>query len=150
MSTYARSMMAAFVATVALSLLMLLKGMMGLMPAMNPIDMLAGMAHARMGMPASPAIGWMAHFVIGTVLWGVLFALLYRTLPGATALAKGLSFSVLAWLLMMIMPMPMAGMGLFGMKLGMMAPVMTLMMHLVWGAVLGYVYGKLSTQTATR
>lgn len=149
MNTYARSMIAAFVATVALSLLMLLKGMMGLMPAMNPIDMLAGMAHARMGMPASSAIGWMAHFVIGTVVWGVLFALLYRALPGATALAKGLSFSVLAWLLMMIMPMPMAGMGLFGMKLGMMAPAMTLMMHLVWGAVLGYVYGKLSAQTAT-
>jgi hypothetical protein len=33
------------------------------------------------------------------------------------------------------------------MKLGMMAPVMTLVMHLVWGAVLGYVYGRFASNT---
>ncbi len=28
-------------------------------------------------------IGWLAHFLIGTVLWGVLFTLLYEKLPGS-------------------------------------------------------------------
>ena len=51
-------------------------------------------------------------------------------------------FSVLAWLLMMLIPMPMAGAGFFGITLGIYgAPVMTLILHLIWGAVLGYTYG---------
>ncbi|MFM0808856.1 DUF6789 family protein, partial [Klebsiella pneumoniae] len=69
---------------------------------------------------------------------------LYNLLPGKKAQGKGLAFSVLAWLLMMLIPMPMAGAGLFGMKLGMMAPVMTLMLHLIWGYVFGYTYGRLA------
>jgi hypothetical protein len=42
---------------------------------------------------------------------------------------------------MMIVMMPMAGAGFFGQVLGIAAPVMTLMLHLVFGAVLGAVYG---------
>ncbi|ALY42789.1 hypothetical protein QZM46_30735 [Burkholderia vietnamiensis] len=147
MSCYVRSMVAGFVATVALSLLMLMKGAMGLMPELNPIAMLTEMAHAKMGMPASPMVGWVAHFMIGTVVWGILFQLLYGRLPGRSALLKGMSFSLLAWLMMMIGPMPMADAGLFGMNLGMMAPMMTLMMHLIWGAVLGYTYGRLNANS---
>jgi len=41
----------------------------------------------------------------------------------------------------MFVMMPMAGAGVFGLDLGMAAPVMTLMLHLVFGAVLGAVYG---------
>ncbi|WP_028731141.1 DUF6789 family protein [Pandoraea sp. E26] len=144
MKCYVRSMAAGFIATVVLSLLMLMKAAMGVMPELNPVDMLSSMAHMKMGMPDSPMVGWLAHFMIGTVLWGILFRLLYDRLPGGNALLKGMSFSALAWLMMMLLPMPMAGAGLFGLKLGMMAPVMTLMMHLIWGAVLGYTYGRLS------
>jgi len=148
MNYYVRSIVAGFVATVALSLLMLMKGAMGVMPELNPIAMLTDMAHANMGMPASPMVGWVAHFMIGTVVWGILFKLLYGRLPGGNALLKGMSFSVLAWLMMMVGPMPMAGAGLFGTNLGMMAPVMTLMMHLIWGAVLGYTYGRLQADSS--
>lgn len=88
----------------------------------------------------SPAAGWIAHFVIGTVLWGGLFAWLDPNLPGGSHWAKGIVFSTGAWLLMMILVMPMAGAGLFGMNLGIMAPIMTLILHLIFGAVLGGVY----------
>ena len=37
--------------------------------------------------------------------------------------------------------MPMAGAGFFGSQLGMMAPLATLVMHWIYGAVLGGVYG---------
>jgi hypothetical protein len=63
--------------------------------------------------------------------------------------AKGLSFGVLAWLLMMLIPLPLAGAGLFGMRMGMMAPVMTLVLHLVWGAVLGATYAGLIRSAAS-
>jgi len=145
---YARSIVAGFVATLALSILMIIKGTLGMLPQMNVIRMLAGMAHAHLELPPSPGIGWIAHFLIGTLLWGIGFALLYKVLPGRAAVAKGLSFSVLAWLLMMLIPLPMAGAGLFGLKLGPMVPVATLVLHLAWGAVLGWTYGKLGPREA--
>lgn len=149
MNIYLRAMIAGFAATVVLSLLMLMKSMMGVMPGLDVIQMLTGMAHGMMGLPANPAVGWMLHFLIGTVLWGIGFALLYKSLPGGGPLVKGIVFGVLAWLLMMLIPMPMAGAGLFGMKMGMMAPVMTLVLHLIWGAVLGATFGGLSRSAAT-
>lgn len=45
---------------------------------------------------------------------------------------------------MMVMLMPMAGQGLFGMRLWPMAPVMTAVLHVVFGVVLGLVYARLS------
>ncbi|MCW8808891.1 MAG: hypothetical protein OQK79_12400 [Rhodanobacter sp.] len=149
MNTYARAMIAGFVATVVLSVLMLMKSMMGVMPGLDVIAMLTGMAHGMMGLPANPLIGWVLHFMIGTVLWGIGFALLYKVLPGGGSVGKGIVFGVLAWVLMMLVPMPMAGAGLFGMKMGMMAPVMTLVLHLIWGAVLGATYSSLGRSTAT-
>lgn len=146
MNNYAKGIISGFLATVALSVLMILKAKMGMLPQMNVIAMLAGMAHVHMGIAASPVVGWILHFAIGTVLWGLLFALLYERLPGEGAVAKGLVFSVGAWVLMMILPMPMAGAGFFGLKMGIMAPVMTLVLHLIWGAVLGAVYGALPQQ----
>lgn len=44
--------------------------------------------------------------------------------------------------------MPMAGAGLFGLKMGMMAPLMTLALHLIWCAVLGVTSGPLGRSTA--
>ena len=123
-----------FAGTVILSVLMIAKGMMGIMPQLDVIAMLAAM----MGLPA--AIAWAAHFMIGTAAWGGGFALLNNLIPGNSSLVKGVAFGVGAWLLMMVMVMPMAGAGLFGLSLGIMAPMMTLVLHVVFGAVLGKVY----------
>jgi uncharacterized membrane protein YagU involved in acid resistance len=143
MNIYLRAMLAGFIATVVLSALMLMKSMMGVMPGLDVIRMLTGMSHTLMGLPASPAVGWLLHFMIGTVLWGIGFALLYKALPGRSPAVKGIVFGLLAWLLMMLIPMPMAGAGLFGLKMGMMAPVMTLLLHVIWGAVLGATFGSI-------
>ena len=130
---------AGFAATVVLSVLMLLKGMMGLMPELDVIAMLSTMMNG----PA--AMGWIGHFMVGTVVWGGGFAILNEYIPGGSMIGKGIVFGVIAWLLMMIMIMPMAGAGLFGMNMGMMAPVMTLVLHVIFGAVLGIVYEKRSS-----
>ena len=92
-------------------------------------------------MGVSTAVAWMVHFGIGA-MWGALFALAYRVIPGGTAVVKGMLLLTGAWLVMMIMVMPMAGAGLFGMHMGLMAPMMTLVLHLVFGVVLGLVYGN--------
>lgn len=128
-----------FIATVVLSMLMIAKAKMGVMPDLNAIKMLAGM------MGNSLAMGWVAHFMIGTVIWGGLFAVLVDKLPGSV-MFSAILFSIGAWLMMMIGPMPMAGAGLFGLQLGMMAPAATLMLHIIWGVVLGFTYSRLEYQ----
>ncbi|PIW27892.1 MAG: hypothetical protein COW29_10450 [Rhodobacterales bacterium CG15_BIG_FIL_POST_REV_8_21_14_020_59_13] len=127
-------LVAGFAATVVLSMMMFAKTMMGIMPELDVIMMLSGM----MGAPV--LMGWLAHFMIGTLVWGGGFAILYDKIPGGSALIKGVLFGIAAWLLMMIMVMPMAGAGLFGMALGIMAPMMTLVLHVIFGAVLGLVF----------
>ena len=56
---------------------------------------------------------------------------------------KGILFGVGAWLVMMIVMMPMAGAGLFGLNLSMMTPVATLVLHVVFGLALGVTYSLL-------
>ncbi|MBX9708069.1 MAG: DUF1440 domain-containing protein [Caulobacteraceae bacterium] len=137
MNNIVRGMIAGFAATVVLSVLMVMKGMMGVMPELNIARMLGGM------MGQGPAAGWVVHFMIGSVVWGTLFAVLYPAIPGGSAWIKGALFGIAAWLLMMVMIMPMAGQGLFGMRLGPMAPMMTAVLHVAFGVILGIVYAKL-------
>ena len=136
MNDIVKGLVAGLVATIVLSMLMIAKGMMGLMPELDMTAMLSSM------MGAPPIAGWVAHLAIGSVIWGGLFAFLYDKLPGKSASSKGLFFGGAAWVLMMIAIMPMAGAGLFGRSLGVMAPVMTLMLHLIFGLVLGLVFDK--------
>lgn len=138
-SNITNGLLAGFVATVVLSALMIIKAMMGLMPDLNVVAMLGTMS--GMGMIG----GWVIHFLIGTVLWGVLFAVLVDRIPGDAVWLKGVWFGVAAWVLMMVLVMPMAGAGLFGMNMGIMAPIMTLVLHLIYGAVLGATYGYRAT-----
>ncbi|SNT35097.1 DUF6789 family protein [Antarctobacter heliothermus] len=138
MNKITAGLVAGFVTTVVLSAIMLAKGMMGVMPELDVIAMLSAM------MGASPAMGWLGHFMIGTLIWGGGFVLLYGVIPGGTAMVKGILFGIAAWLGMMIMVMPMAGAGLFGMAYGIMAPLMTLVLHIVYGAVLGIVFRRLT------
>jgi hypothetical protein len=125
-------------ATVVLSVIMLAKGMMGLMPQLDVVAMLAAMTKS------SAMMGWIAHFMIGAVVWGVSYAVLHDAIPGGSDVMKGVTFGIGAWVVMMLAVMPMAGAGMFGLKLGIMAPVMTMMLHAIFGAVLGGVYKKLA------
>jgi len=141
MSNTIRGIGAGLVATMVLSMIMVAKGMMGLMPELNVIMMLSKM------MNSAPIIGWIAHFMIGMLVWGLGFSAVARFLPGSSNVTKGISFGIAAWAMMMVAVMPMAGAGFFGLKMGMVAPVMTLMLHVIYGAVLGLVYGKLGSKT---
>ena len=135
-------MIAGFVATIILSVMMIANTLIGLMPELNVIVMLSDM------MNESLAFGWMAHLVIGTIVWGGAFALLSSYLPGNTNIFTGITFGVAAWLLMMLVIMPMAGAGVFGLSLGIMAPLMTLILHAVYGAVLALTFRLLDRSEA--
>jgi hypothetical protein len=138
-------MLASFAATIVLSAIIVMKQLAGMVPQMNPIADLAGIAHSLLGVPAEPLVGWVLHFAIGAFVWGTLFAVLVPKIPGSIAI-KGVLFGTGAWLLMMCIFLPMAGQGFFGINGGMVIPAMALMLHLVYGAVLGTVFGMLSVR----
>lgn len=147
---YVNGLIAGLAATVVLSVLMIIKSAAGMLPGLNAIAMLAQLGNAYAGLPATPMTGWLLHFLIGTVLWGLLFTWALHAIPGGGTTVQGMVFGVAAWLLMMIIPMPLAGAGLFGMNIGIAAPVATLVLHLIFGAVLGYVYGALMARQHQR
>lgn len=139
MSNIRKGLLAGLAATLVLSALMVVKMIMGVMPELDLPKMIAGM----MGSPDMPILGWAVHFMIGILGYGLAIAFLNDRIPGGSPTVSGVIMGVVGWLLMMLMMMPMAGAGLFGMKMGLMAPMMTLVLHLIFGAVLGWIFGKL-------
>jgi hypothetical protein len=138
MSNSMKGMLAGLVATLVLSGLLLLKSTMNLVPELNLIRLLVNLGSI------STVQAWMDHFIIGVVVWGLLFGA-YDSLASRPACwLKGVIFGVFTWLVMMAAFMPLAKVGFFGSRIGPMAAVVTLIYHLVYGAVLGTTYGLLS------
>jgi hypothetical protein len=131
-------MIAGFVATLVLSGVMYVKAAMGLWPHLNIINLLT-----QLGSIGTVA-AWMDHFIVGVGVWGLLFAG-YDAVSSRPQWFKGLVFGVFAWLMMMILFMPLAKAGFFGMKLGLEGPLVSLFYSLVYGAVLGTTYGMLGS-----
>jgi hypothetical protein len=145
-----RGLIAGLAATLVLSLLLLLKQGIGLMPGLNLVLILA---HA-LGYQSAWA-GWVAHFVVGVLLWGTLFPWFDRALRIDRALPfphwfNGLMFVSVVWWGVMLVIMPVAGAGLFGLKLGIATPTVTLILHWAYGGVLGIVYGALQPGVLNR
>jgi uncharacterized membrane protein YagU involved in acid resistance len=104
--------------------------MMG-MPKMNPAEMLAGQVGG------SPVLGWIAHFMVGSIL-----ALIYAAVAGSLsgpAWLRGALYGIAPWLLAQLAVMPMMGTPLFSGSMVMAGA--SLFGHLVYGAVVGAVYG---------
>jgi len=138
MSNSMKGMVAGFVATLVLSGLLLLKSTMDLVPELNIIRLLTNLGSI------SAVQAWMDHFIVGVVVWGLLFGA-YDSLASRPAhWLKGIIFGVFTWLIMMAAFMPLAKVGFFGSKIGPLAAVVSLIYHLVYGAVLGTTYGLLS------
>jgi len=127
-----RSIVAGAAGTAVMTMLMLAAPMMG-MPAM-PIGQMLG-SFLKIG----TALGWVMHGVIGLVLAAVYSAVFAGRLPGPPA-GRGAAYGVLVFLMAQVVVMPMMGAGVF--SGGNAAMIMgSLMGHLVYGAVVGGVYG---------
>lgn len=108
---------------------------------MSKLDLPKMLAGTK-GSPAMPVIGWIVHSVIGVVVCGVAIAALDSKLPETCRVGRGIMLGVIGWPIMMVVLMPRVGAGMFGMNMGVMAPLITLVLHLIFGAVLGWVDGR--------
>lgn len=89
------------------------------------------------------ALGMIWHFINGTVIFPLIFALvLWNWLPGGPV-AKGAVWGLILWFLAQTVVMPMMGMGFFTANAGgMMAVIGSLISHIIYGAILGAVTGR--------
>ncbi len=134
---WGKAIVAGLVGTAAMTLVGLYVAPMMGMPRMNPAEMLAG------AMGGNMMLGWVGHFMIGAIL-AVIYAIVAPMLPGPPAV-RGAIYSIAPWLMAMVVVMPMMGMPMFAgaavMAMG------SLIGHLVYGAVMGAIYGLPASAT---
>ena len=132
-----RAILGGFVGTVAITMMMYWIGpMMGMMK----MDIAASLGSMLGG---SWALGMMMHFINGTIIFPLIYAyLLFRILPGGATL-KGVEWGLILWFLAQVIVMPMMGGGFFSANMGgMMAAVGSLVGHVIYGALLGWIGGS--------
>ena len=130
-----RGLGAGLVATAVLAILLVVKQAIGLMPQLDLVSILGRAIGFQ-----SPAAGWTAHVVVGVLFWGPLFVWADRKMFFAHWV-NGLLFASVVWLGVMLVIMPIAGEGVFGLRIGIVTPTITLFLHWIYGAVRGSVYG---------
>jgi len=127
-----RAILAGAAGTAVMTMLMLAAPMMG-MPKMPIGEMLGSF------LKVGTAIGWAMHGVIGLTLAGVYAAVVVGRLPGPAA-GRGAVYGFLVFLMAQVVVMPMMGAGVF--SGGNVAMILgSLMGHLMYGGVVGAVYG---------
>ena len=134
--SWSRAVFGGLVGTVALTLMMYQVAPMMTGRKMDIAAMLGQMVGGW-------AMGMAMHFINGTIIFPLIYALvLYRFLPGPP-LVKGILFGAILWLIAQLMVMPMVGAGVFSSSAGgMMAAVSSLVGHAVYGALLGIIAGS--------
>jgi len=139
-----RAILGGFTGTLAITFLMYVGAPMMGLPKMDIAAMLGSMLGGW-------AMGMAMHFINGTLIFPLIYAyLLFGRLPGSPYL-KGILWGVTLWILAQLIVMPMMGAGVFGLKAaGMMSAVGSLMGHVIYGALLGWIGGDAHSEVRTR
>ena len=127
------------VATIAMSVLMILGVVTGISPMPRPIPAALVVAVFGEGLP-TPLIMLLAaasHLAYGG-FWGAILA----TLTRPATIWKGIVLGVFLWFVMQIVVLPFLGWGFFGVAISPRVAVATLILHLVYGATLGWLLDR--------
>lgn len=85
----------------------------------------------------------LALFLLGGIVWAVVYARFAEPYLRGPAWRKGIAFSLFPWALSLIIFLPLVGGGFFGLALdaGPLPILGNLILHLIYGATLGVVFG---------
>ncbi len=122
------------VATLAMSVLMILGLVSGASPMPKPIPaaIVGKLTGGGLPKPALMAAAALLHLAYGGFWGGVLAATTRRVTVG-----RGIALGVFLWLLMQVVVLPFLGWGAFGTAVTPMIAVATLVLHLVYGGTFG-------------
>ena len=131
---------AGIAATAVMSIVAVMVAPMMGMPKMDFGTML-GTNNPMMAMPYMA--GWIIHFVVGIVLTVIYASIFLNKLSGSYTV-RGIIFAMIPFIIAQSMMMAMMGNGFWSSAsaVQMMAIMGSLIGHIVFGAVLGTVYGK--------
>ena len=138
MSRVKMGMMAGAAATAVVVVLELVNTLGG--PWFTPFPNLV--AH-MIGMDGQPIVGWVAHIITGVVILGSLFGYLCPRLPTDTFATKGIVFAVGAFVVMMTGIVLLGDRATFAGDGGFGVVAWLLITNVVFGIVMGMVYGRL-------
>lgn len=138
-----KAVLAGLIGTLVMTMVMLMAPVMG-MPPMPIGKMLANF------MRIPEALGWIAHFMIGTVLTLIYTSVFASHLPGS-GFVRGALYGILPWLLSQIIVNPIMGAGIFASNTPtpMVMVLGSFMGHIIYGGVVGAIYGTNSAQVET-
>lgn len=133
------------IATAAMTIIMFIGKATGMSPIPKPIP-IAIVAKMSGGapLPVLLILGMVAHFIYG----GLAGIILYNFLKDRGTVALSAGFGILLWLIMQLAVLPFLGWGLFGSSITPKIAFATLILHLIYGGLLGLGFRKLKAQTA--
>jgi hypothetical protein len=126
------------VATLAMSVLMIIGVTTGVSPMPTPIpEAIASKVLGGLPQPLILLLAASSHLAYGG-LWGAILSSLTRPVT----IWKGIGLGVLLWLVMQITVLPFLGWGLFGAGITPKIAGATLILHLIYGATLGWLMDR--------
>lgn len=144
-------LVAGFVATVVTSAFLIIGTRAELLARFDPVNELTTLVNKYDLGPVTPEIGWAMLFVVGTVVLGILYALVRKALP-RRPVAAGMVFGALVWCVEVVFVQPLIGVGLLarGVPAGLNDGLGALCLSLVFGVALAIVYANLRGSAPVR
>lgn len=131
---FKRGLVWGFFGTLAMTIIMITGTVLQMSPMPAPIPIaIAKWILGDLPKPILVIVGMLSHFVYGGMA-GIIFSIL---LKDAVHLWKGLIWGIILWIGMQIIILPLLGWGFFGAEVSPKIAVATLILHLIYGGVLG-------------
>jgi len=143
------AVLAGFVASVAMVMAFAVAFVAALALSRLPVPVLAGwfgsLTHNQLIDATAPNLyAATAVFFAGGLIWALLYALIFEPRLQGPAWRRGVEFALVPWLVSLLIFMPLLGGGVLGASLGAgpLPVVGNLILHALYGAVLGVVWGS--------
>jgi hypothetical protein len=142
------AVLAGFIASVAMVLAFAVAYAFAVLLGRLPIPVVGGwfdaLTHNQFIDTAGPVLyEATAVFLVGGVIWSAIYGVFFEPRLNGPAWRKGVTFGLIPWLFSLLIVMPLIGGGPFGLGLGAgpLPIIGNFVLHLVYGAILGTVYG---------
>ncbi len=122
-------------ATIGMSILMIIAKVTGISPMPKPIPLaiVAKIFGKQTAMPVLMILGIVSHLAYGGT-WGAVLSAVAKPVT----LFKGILLGAALWLIMQLVVLPFLGWGIFGIAITPKIAIATLVLHLVYGSILGW------------